>query len=1037
MPEDVKDQYILDLFNKASEKSEEFVENDDSFHIDLKEEDIKTIAFYLPQFYPIPENDEWWGRGFTEWTNVTKAVPQFVGHHQPQLPIDLGFYDLRLIDVQKRQIELAKKYGIYGLCFHHYWFGGKRLLETPVKNFLSNPDVLDFPFCLCWANENWTRVWDGLENEILIAQKHSPEDDLAFIKDLQQAFQDKRYIRINSKPVLIVYRPLLLPEPQKTVERWRKYCRESGIGEIYLIGVRAFGLLNPTEIGFDSAVEFPPHYVTTQIVNDKVKIINPYFHGWIFDYESLVRDKRYLKRDQFTIYKTVSPGWDNTARQPNKGYIFSNSKPQFYKEWLLDVINFTKVNYSKHEQFVFINAWNEWAEGAHLEPDRKYGYGYLRATAEAIMESRKKRKILFVSHDACFNGAQLLSLNIVKLLRERFKYEVFVICKSGGLLLQEFEKIGKVYNLAEGFETKAKINDLIQTLKNKGVDIAICSTVITGDILEVIAKHKIKVLSLIHELPGVIRQYQAEDKAKSIVEFADRIVFPSNYVKEKFKEITNIPEQKVAIRPQGIFNKNPYKGDKEYARQELNQRQAIPMDARIVLGVGFADKRKGIDIFAEIATKVRKELKNVHFVWVGAKTPFVDTINKKYLKNVLFVEPTTDLGLYYSSADIFVLTSREDPFPSVVLEAFDAGLPVIGFQDAGGFQDIVTKETGILVENLNINQMVSAITGLLPDETLIKQMSIQTQKILQEKFNFSDYIYDLLNLLDNHFAKVSVIIPNYNYEKYLRERFKTVVEQTYPIYEIIILDDKSQDNSVQTIQNFMQVHEYHDIKVLINEENSGSVFMQWAKGIDNASGQYLWIAEADDLSDTIFLEEAIKPFENNDKVILSYVQSKQIDQNGALLSNNYLYYTNDIDQYKWKTNYIRDGIEEISDTLAVKNTIPNVSAVVFKRANNLPDILNQLIKFDIAGDWYFYVWLLQQGKIAYTAKSLNYHRRHKNSVTLLQNKMQHYQEIIELQNYIKGRFTISAETEEKINAYRKKLKETSEFVNVNNKWCRQ
>lgn len=388
MEEDVKDQYILDLFNKASEKSEEFVENEDSFHIDLKEEDIKTIAFYLPQFYPIPENDKWWGRGFTEWTNVTKAVPQFVGHYQPQLPIDLGFYDLRLIDVQKRQIELAKKYGIYGFCFHHYWFSGKRLLETPVKNFLSNPDILDFPFCLSWANHNWTRRWDGQENELLIAQEHSPEDDLAFIKDVQQAFEDKRYIRINNKPVLIVYWVLQLPEPHKTLERWRKYCRESGIGEIYLIGVKARGLLNPTELGFDSAVEFPPHYTTAEIITNKIKIINPYFNGVICDYESIVKSKEHLKRAEFKVYKTVSPGWDNTARLPNTGLIFCNSKPEIYKEWLLDVINFTKANYSKQEQFVFINAWNEWAEGAHLEPDRKYGYGYLRATAEAIKESR-------------------------------------------------------------------------------------------------------------------------------------------------------------------------------------------------------------------------------------------------------------------------------------------------------------------------------------------------------------------------------------------------------------------------------------------------------------------------------------------------------------------------------------------------------------------------------------------------------------------------------------------------------------------------
>ena len=399
-----RDQYIADLFARSVSPSLEYVPivKED---VDVTDCSIKLIAFYLPQFHPIPENDEWWGKGFTEWTQVSKAVPQFVGHYQPHLPGELGFYDLRLVDVQRRQIELARKYGIYGFCFHYYWFNGKRLLERPLDQFLKNPE-LDFPFCICWANENWTRRWDGAENEMLIAQSHSPEDDLAFIKSLEEAFRDKRYIKVNDRPLLVVYRPGILPDPQGTVARWRDYCLQAGIGNPYLLGAQTFDTTDPRPFGLDAAVEFPPHKLAqnTILLNSKLDIVNPQYQGWIADYTSIIEAAKKEVAPDYTLYRGVFPSWDNEPRKPGKGYTFANASPDLYREWLSYACKFADQNPDPEKKIVFINAWNEWGEGAHLEPDRRFGYAYLQATADVVKKFRKSTaqeepEIISVCHD--------------------------------------------------------------------------------------------------------------------------------------------------------------------------------------------------------------------------------------------------------------------------------------------------------------------------------------------------------------------------------------------------------------------------------------------------------------------------------------------------------------------------------------------------------------------------------------------------------------------------------------------------------------
>ncbi|MFZ3070594.1 MAG: glycoside hydrolase family 99-like domain-containing protein [Anaerolineaceae bacterium] len=348
---------------------------------------VKLVAFYLPQFHPIPENDAWWGKGFTEWANVTRAVPQFPGHYQPHLPGELGFYDLRIKDVQYRQIELARQHGIYGFAFYHYWFAGKRLLEMPINQFLENKDM-NFPFCLVWANENWTRRWDGMENDILIAQKHSPELDVAFIESLAPYLRDERYIRINGRPVILVYRVDIMPNPKETTEQWREYCVKNHLGDPYLVAAQTFGFEDPRPVGFDAAVQFPPHnqlHNPRFLITPKVNLANPDYASYIFSYPEVVKYKETDPENApYPLYKTVFPSWDSEPRKPGKGTIFADSSPQLYTRWLKTACQWTMDNHPPEERFVFINAWNEWAEGAHLEPDRRYGYAYLQATMDVL-----------------------------------------------------------------------------------------------------------------------------------------------------------------------------------------------------------------------------------------------------------------------------------------------------------------------------------------------------------------------------------------------------------------------------------------------------------------------------------------------------------------------------------------------------------------------------------------------------------------------------------------------------------------------------
>ena len=352
--------------------------------------DAKVLAYYLPQFHPTPENDLWWGRGTTEWNNVSRAVPQYVGHYQPRLPGELGYYDLRVEDNLRRQVELAQLYGIYGFVFYYYWFDGRRLLDMPINRLVNSPDI-DFPFCLCWANESWTRRFDGTCGEILVEQSETVESYSAFIESAIPYMADRRYIRVGGRPLLVIYRPSFVPECRTTLEAWRTSCVKAGIGDPYIIGVREHTWdADLLELGFDAQSEFHPGTLFRHCENitNRIEYVRRDFGGLVFDYRDVVENRKYFRYRHPKLYRAVMPMWDNTPRRNNMGMIFEGATPALYGRWLTDVIADTRSKEDLDEPFVFVNAWNEWGEGTYLEPDRRYGYAFLQATRDAIEQSR-------------------------------------------------------------------------------------------------------------------------------------------------------------------------------------------------------------------------------------------------------------------------------------------------------------------------------------------------------------------------------------------------------------------------------------------------------------------------------------------------------------------------------------------------------------------------------------------------------------------------------------------------------------------------
>lgn len=342
----------------------------------------EVLAFYLPQFHPVPENDVAWGRGFVEWANVVRARPIFEGHYQPHMPGELGFYDLRVPEIRQSQADLARSHGITGFCYYHYWFSGRRPLARPFEEVLRS-GVPDFPFCLAWANENWTTRWDAGNNDVFIRQDYSDEDHENHVDFLIRAWSDPRYVRLDGRPIFFIYRAYRVPELARILSMWRERAIAAGVGDPYFIKFDTGGTdkAGPYDLGCDAAAEFLPHGVF-QLAHQRPNPNQGNFTA--FDYEEVVEIYADRESPGWVRFPCVLTGWDNTPRQMNgEPFLLTGSNPDSYERWLEAALR-RAAGQGPGKGIVLINAWNEWAEGAHLEPDEKYGRAYLNATARAV-----------------------------------------------------------------------------------------------------------------------------------------------------------------------------------------------------------------------------------------------------------------------------------------------------------------------------------------------------------------------------------------------------------------------------------------------------------------------------------------------------------------------------------------------------------------------------------------------------------------------------------------------------------------------------
>jgi glycosyltransferase involved in cell wall biosynthesis len=984
----------------------------------------KLLAYYLPQFHAVPENDAWWGAGFTEWTSVARGQPRFMGHYQPRIPRDLGHYSLDGTETLRRQIDFARDGGIFGFVQYFYWFNGRRLLERPLEAFLADA-TLDFPFCLMWANENWTRRWDGSDQEILISQDYHARDETALIDAFARHFRDKRYIRVAGRPLLMVYRAEHIPNTAPTVARWRDLWRTRHGEAPLLVMAQSFDARDPIPLGFDAAIEFPPHKLTQAAPQAQGHaVLDPRSHPQIFAYEAISAASLAEASPAYPLIKTALPGWDNDARRQGQGLVVHGATPAAYQAWLEELIARARAAPWLGECFVAINAWNEWAEGAYLEPDVHFGAAFLNATARAATRVEgvgAPGRLLLLGHDAFPAGAQMLLLELGGTLRRRHGVAVEFLLLGAGAMLPEYEAVAPTQVAADPVHLAA----LLARIATDGTRYAIVNTAAAATAVAQAEAMGIAAILLIHELPRILAEKGLARAAFAAMARARQVIVPAAMMRDALVAAGAPADAAWRVLPQGAYRPMP---PDAAARIALRRRLGLAETEKLMLGAGYGDLRKGFDLFLQAWRAACRHAIPAAFCWIGDLDPTL----RGYLEPEIAAAEATgrfhlpgrqeDPAPYFAAADVFLLTSREDPYPSVALEALSAGLAVIAFAESGGIPGLLAEtEGGTSVAMGDADAMARAAWLAADGEARPARAAA-----MRARLDFAAYAEAILAAACPDLAMVSVAVISCDHARFLPARLASVFAQTHPVAEVTLWDDASTDDSLAIARDAAAAYR-RDIAIVETPARTGSPFAQWHRAAAEARGAFIWIAESDDDADPALLARLAAAARATPDIVLAACDSRSIDADGGEVFASYQQYY----AQSGAPALARDAVLPARDfarmCLAERNLLLNVSAVLWRRVALLAALDRcgaDLAAWRAAGDWRVYLEVLADcdGHVAWVADPLNIHRRHAASASARLDRPALVAEVTRMHRLAARRLKLDAAALRRQAAYRRGLR---------------
>lgn len=891
-------------------------------------------------------------------------------------PGALGHPDLRDVASRAMLLALAERHGVGALCVRVAAISGELVGADIVEHLLVEAGR-GVKIAIAWANDAWSgRVTARAEADAML---------LATM--LARLAPSAAALRVEGRVLVVVEHP-----ESACIARLRAACESVGIAAPFVVARDGHGTLcDAAEVQADALLDlpWPPERLSGRAG---------------FDFAALAA--KTLATSGAGRIPGVLAGWDDRPRRGAAGAWAVDADVHAYRTWLdAAVVQAQAHPVAGRLPMLVIHGWNGWADGASLEPDLDGGYAWLQATRVALYRSTRLPRVALLSHDARAHGAQYLALNIAREW-SALGVQVEVVLQEGGWLRPRFEAIAPTHCLA-GLDD-AGITSLAQGLRTRGVEVLFANTAVTGRVVRRFHEAGLRIIGLVHELPGLVAYYGLQPALEALVSCSERVVVASGAVRDGLA--TMLPGRDlghVIRRPQGLYTRNRHRDDPAPSapRVALRDRLGIPHHAAVVVTVGYADARKGADLWARVAAIACRRRSDLRFVWVGHRDPSLAPILDALLRDAGVADRVHFLGVdfdtddVYAGADAYALTSREDPFPSVVLESLAVGTPAVAFAGTGGGAELLGEAGGLLAPAFEVEAYADALLAVVNDPARREALGAAGRARIERDHGFRDYVLDLLALAGGEHPRIDAVVPNYNHARHLADRVASIEAQTLPVTRLILLDDASDDASRGVLQIIGQYCNPAPV-VLCRRENSGSPFLQWREGLRRARGEFVWIAEADDVAEPALMEALAAEMRRDSGIVLGYAQSCRIDDDGDVLATDYLGWTDDLDRERWRAPYTVQGRVEIASALAVKNTIPNVSAVLFRRdalEAVLEDHIDAIARLRVAGDWATYLHLACLGRIHFQPQIGNRHRQHARAVTSRVDAQRHYEEVVAMQ----------------------------------------